>query len=372
MSTKRSGRVSAGLTILWLAVACQPPKAPPKPEETRTAPPVHTGRVKAATRSPVAEGTAEIAAKRSATVRAEAAGRIVHVGFEVGDRVKRGASLVRLDIGRTSLSLKASTAAADQAAAQLEQRVRERELAERLAQQGSMAQRDLDRAQDAERIARAALQTARAQTGVTERGLADATVRAPFNGTVAERYVELGEYLSPGAQVALVVDAQGLEAEVLLDPRKALDVQPGAAATVTVFARGDEHFDAKVTRVGDVVDARTRKLPVEVEISDPSDRLRPGLIGRVAVEVGEPRTLLQVDDDAVFERFEQDFVYVLEGETAHRRQVQLGEVHQGQVEVLEGLAEGETVLTRGIERVADGHAVHVVEPPAQPKGRTSL
>jgi len=343
-----------------LLVACG--NAPDAPE-TPPPPPVHVDPVVATTRVPTATGTAELEPLRQATLSVEAAGRVIALEIEEGQQVEAGDVLLRLDVGRTAVAASAASAAVEQAEAALAQAERERSLAETLVQSGSASRRSLEQAQDAESIARAALATARAQSRVTRRGLTEAVLRAPFAGTIVERRVEMGEYVAPGTPAVVLMDVRTLRSEVLLDPREALDVRPGARASVRVFARPGERFEGEVLRVSEAVDAQTRRLPVEVEIDDPQDRLRPGLVGRFEVQTGEPGEVLTVDADAAFERFELTQVYVIgDDSVAHRRPVTLGSIRDGRAAVEAGLEAGERVVIEGQDRVLDGEPVQVIEP----------
>jgi len=357
--------VRAWIVVVLLGLAgCE---APSEAETPPPAPPVHVSAVVSTERAPTAAGTSELLALRRTTLSVEAPGRVVELTMERGQEVAQGDVLLRLDVGRTAVAAQAAAANIRQAEAALAQAARERGLAERLTAAGTSSQRSLDQARDSESLAQAALDAARAQARVTRRGLTEAVLRAPFSGTIVSRSVELGEYVAPGAPVATLMDASVLRAEVLLDPREALDVQPGAAVEARVFARPDEVFSGAVLRVGDAVDRQTRRLPVEVEIDDPARRLRPGLVARFAVRTGAPRTVATVDADAAFERFEQMQVYVVdEGDLAHRRTVSLGLVVDGRAEVLEGLEVGERVVVEGQDRVLDGQPVQVVEPDDAP------
>ena len=96
---------------------------------------------------------------------------------------------------------------------------------------------------------------------MTRRGSTEAVLRAPFAGTVVERQVEIGEYVAPGAPLGTLMDASVLRAEVLLDPREALDARPGAPVRAEVFARPGEVFEGEVLRVGEAVDPRDPAAP---------------------------------------------------------------------------------------------------------------
>jgi membrane fusion protein (multidrug efflux system) len=163
------------------------------------------------------------------------------------------------------------------------------------------------------------------------------------------------------------MDASVLRARVLLDPRDALDVSPGARVVAHVFARPDETFEGEVIRVSSAIDGATRRLPVEVEIDDAAERLRPGLVARFEVQTADPQSVLTVDADAAFERFELTHAYVVDAEgVAHRRVLELGPVRDGRAQVMAGLEEGDRVVVEGQDRVLDGEPVRVVESDERP------
>ncbi len=323
-------------------------------------PPVHAVTVKREPIVPTSTATAEILANRQANMRSETAGRVVFVMTDVGDRVEEGEVLLRLDVGRPASAVQAANATVAQSEARLDQAKRELQRTKKLVQTGGLPEQRLDDAEDAVRLASAARDAALAEARLARRGLTEAVVRAPFGGTVVERSVELGEFIAPAGPLLTLADTSLLKARVLLDPREALDIAVGAPASVSVFARPGEEFSGKVVRVGEVIDPRTRRLPVEIELDPHSDRLRPGLVARFSVQTAEPRMVLRVPLDGVFERFGTQYVYVVEDGIARRRSVYLGEIRAGHAEVLDGIAEGDVVISEGVTRVVDGSEVRVV------------
>jgi membrane fusion protein (multidrug efflux system) len=171
--------------------------------------------------------------------------------------------------------------------------------------------------------------------------------------------------------VARLVDGRKLRVRVLLDPARVLDVQVEARAQARVHARPGEVFAGTVLRVGEVVDPMTRKLPIEVELQDTEGRLRPGLVARVQVETGPPRTAMTVDENAVFERFRRSYVFVVENGKAERTEIVPGELRDGRIEITRGLDGDERVITAGLDRVADGAPVREVEPQVQAEAQAA-
>jgi membrane fusion protein (multidrug efflux system) len=323
-------------------------------------PPVHAAVVELEAVTPISTATAEILANRQSNMRSETAGRVVEVLVEAGDRAKEGQVLLRLDVGRPASATQAANAAVAQSQARLAQAEREQARTKKLVQTGGLPEQRLDDAEDSVRLASAARDAARAEARLARRGLTDAVVRAPFAGTVVERSVELGEYLAPGSPLLILADTSQLKARVLLDPREAIDVSVGSKALISVYARPGEVFDGEVVRVGEVIDPRTRRLPVEIDLDEGGGRLRPGLVARFSVETGKPKMVIRVPLEGVFERFGSQHVYVIENGIAERRAIVLGSVGAGFAEVTEGIEPGETVVTKGVNRVVDGSKVQVV------------
>ena len=326
------------------------------------APPVHAATIELKALTPTSMATAEILANRQSNLRSETAGRVVDVLIEAGERVEEGQVLLRLDVGRPASATQAANAAVAQSEARLTQAERELGRTKKLVQTGGLPEQRLDDAEDAVRLASAARDAARAEARLARRGLTDAVIRAPFNGTVVERMIELGEYLAPGSPLLTLADTSVLKARVLLDPREAIDVSVGRKARISVYARPLETFGGRVVRVGEVIDPRTRRLPVEIELDDHGGRLRPGLVARFVVETGEPTMVMQVPLDGVFERFGSQHVYVVEDGIAQRRAIVLGPVRAGFAEVARGIEPGETIVVKGVTRVVDGSKVQVVPP----------
>jgi membrane fusion protein (multidrug efflux system) len=350
LSLSAAAAAAAGIGCTGTAPAAV--EAPP--------PPVHAATIEPEAVTPISTATAEILANRQSNMRSETAGRVVDVLVEAGDRAEEGQVLLRLDVGRPASAAQAANAAVAQSQARLSQAEREQARTKKLVQTGGLPEQRLDDAEDAVRLAWAARDAARAEARLARRGLTDAVVRAPFGGTIVERAVELGEYLAPGSPLLTLADTSLLKARVLLDPREAIDVSVGSKAVISVYARPGEVFAGKVVRVGEVIDPRTRRLPVEIEIDDHDGRLRPGLVARFAVETGEPKMVIRVPLEGVFERFGSQHVYVIEDGIAQRRTVVLGLVGAGFAEVTEGIEPGETVVIKGVNRVVDGSKVQVV------------
>jgi len=354
------------LSMLLSSLLCGCDTSPLAPTSERLpAPPVHVALAALETVQSVAMAIGETRARRDAMLRAEAAGRVVSLEVEIGDEVTEGQVLARLDSQRTEHTVDLASAEVAQARARLRQASRQRRIAERLADSGGIATQEAANAGDAARVAAAIVRAAEARVAVAAQGLEEAVLRAPFAGVVTMRLAEEGELVGPGTPIVRIADAGGLVADVWLSPRAALDLHPGAEVRFSVHARPGEGFLGRVAQVGRVVDERTRRVAVRLELDDPNGRLVPGLLGRFEIALGPEREATTVPRRSVFERHGENLVYVVQGGQAERRPVVLGETHGPSIEVVDGLMAGETVVTDGIERVVRNRPVRVIEAMAQ-------
>lgn len=351
------GNFAAAVAVALVACGDPPPRPDPAP------PPVDVEVTSHVSRSPTVEVTAPVIAERRATLRAETAGRVVEAPLRAGAEVAEGDVVVRLGVPRTAISVRQAQARVTQAEASLRQATRAREDAEALATQGANTVHVMEAARDREAEAQARLAEAQAGVRAARAGVSETVLRAPFTGVLADFRVNEGEYLGPGAEVAVLVDRTRLEAELLLDPVEGAAAREGGEVTVRTAAH-EEPFTGRITFVGRVLDPRSRRLPVRVAIDDPEHLLRPGEVATFGVAVGPPRPLVLLPERALARRMGQDLVFVVVDGVARARTVEVGDVRDGRAEILEGLEDGERVVVGGVDRVVDGAPVQVVEPDA--------
>src|SRR6478609_2592327 len=236
---------------------------------------------------PRISGTLE-AATRS-VVRAEVGGTVLAVGPELGQSVKKGDLLARVEakaLGSVTTSAQGGVANAE---AQLDLARREVQRTEALVKGGALAQRELDRAQSQVTAAEAQVKAARAQLASSQSQLGDATVRSPISGVVARRSVSVGDVTSPGAALYEVIDpsTMRLDASVASDNLSA--IAPGKAVDFEVRGYPNQRFAGTIARVAPAADPVTRQIQVLVDIPNPGGKLVAGLYaeGRVSVEKRE-------------------------------------------------------------------------------------
>jgi cobalt-zinc-cadmium efflux system membrane fusion protein len=285
---------------------------------------------------------------RYAEVASPLAAEAVELRAAAGDRVRAGetlAVLLSLEVGRARGSVgeaEARHALAEQALA------RKRRLAdERIA-----PRREVQEAEAEEAAARAALLAARAtleSLGAPAAGTGGRfALRAPAGGVVIERALVRGQVVEPGRALFKVGDLSRLWVEAHASERDAVRVAEGSSARVTIPALPGDTFEARVVLVGRQVDAASRTIPVRLALGNPRGLLRPGMSATVALPVGAGGTLLAVPAAALQRLRDAWCVFVPRGPGAFEaRRVGRGRDLGGEVEVLSGLAAGETVVVEG-------------------------
>ncbi|BDU17381.1 efflux RND transporter periplasmic adaptor subunit [Lysobacter auxotrophicus] len=343
--------------IKWDAEAT-PPKKP-------DAPPAVVGVANAVTTelAPVHWAPGSVISRRDAKVASEQEGRVVRV-VEVGQKVRAGEPLAVLD--DTALALQERQGEADLARiqAQLDMAARQEQRYAQLAAQQNIARAQYEQLRaDRDMLAqdRARAQALLAQTRHRRTQM---VVRAPFDGVVAERSVQLGEYVDTGAPVARLVDTGAQEVRVRAPVDLAEHLAVGMPVQVSVGRRDTANAsNAKyrthpVSALVPVGDEASRQL--ELRIAMDTGELPVG----TAVDVGMPgarkRSVVAVPRDAVILRREGDYVLrVASNDTAERLPVKTGTEVGGLVEVQGAVKPGDRLIVRGGERIEAGQAVSI-------------
>ena len=174
------------------------------------------------------------------------------------------------------------------------------------------------------------------------------SIRATLTGTVIEASVLAGDWVDLGATLFRLADLTTLWACLHIQEKDLSSVKSGAEAVLRTQAYPGEDFRGRLVLVGDVVDAGTRTVEGRVEVPNPRGQLKPGMYVDASVAAAGERAVLAVPESALQDDEGHTVVFVKTGErTFTRREVQAGERFAGYVEILGGLAEGETVVTSG-------------------------
>jgi membrane fusion protein (multidrug efflux system) len=315
---------------------------------------VTTASVEAVKWQPARPAIGSLVAERGVTLGAELPGTVRAISFESGSAVKRGDVLVKLDTSAEEAQLAAALADASLARLTLGR-------ARRLREGQANAQADLDAAE-----ARAA--QADATVANLRANIAKKTIRAPFDGRISIRQVELGQVVSPGTPIASLQSVSPIHADFWLPQQALAELSPGQRVRMRTDAFRDRTWDGEITTVNPEVDAATRNVRVRATFPNPDGRLRPGMYANVEVLSTEERSVLVIPATAVMFAPYGDSVFAVEekkdeaGQTTtvvRQKFVRTGDRRGDLVAVVSGLEPGETVVSSGAFKLRNGTAVAV-------------
>jgi membrane fusion protein, multidrug efflux system len=293
-------------------------------------------------------------------ITAEVEGAVAEVRFHEGDRVGPATVLVRIDPDRYRLEAARAQASLQKARADAERARTDLKRREELAAQQLVAPEELNRARAESEQLVAEAEASHAARELAQQSLRKAEVRAPRAGVINTRTVETGQFVRTGTGLATLVDVSRLRLRFKVSEGESLRAREGQAVAFRVSALGDRRFQASVYHVGEVADPATRQVEVLAWVKNPGE-LKPGFFAEVTL-ASETRKAAVVVPEAAIQASERGFVaYVVEGETARQRAVQIGlRTGTGVVEILSGVVANELVVVEGSDRLADGTPVQPV------------
>lgn len=315
---------------------------------------VSTARVEEARWEATRQAIGTLVAVRGVTLGSELPGLVREVHFDSGSAVKQGALLVKLDTSSEEAQLAAAQADATLARLSLDR-------ARNLRKEESNSAADLD-------LAEARAKGAAAQVANLEAIIAKKSIRAPFDGRVAIRQVELGQVLSAGAPVASLQSVSPIHADFWM-PQQALAYSKlGQKVKLRTDTFPKDSWEGTITAVNPEVDASTRNVRIRATFPNPDGRLRPGMFANIDVLSNDFRQVRIIPVTSVLYAPYGDTVFAVEKKAgpdgkealvAKQQFVRLGEKRGDYVEVLEGIDPGHVVVTSGAFKLRNGATLSV-------------
>jgi membrane fusion protein (multidrug efflux system) len=278
-------------------------------------------------------------------IRSEINGRIVEIGFDEGQPVKKGTVLFRLDntIFRAEL-------AEVEARQLLSQRNYER--AKALEGRGHGSVETLDRALAQRRVDQASVNLVRAR-------MEKSIIHAPFDGIVGLRRISVGDYVKAGNDLVNLENIDRIKVDFRLPERYMRVVRTEGAIRITPDALPGEAFDGRIYAIDPQIDPAVRSIAVRALLSNAGRVLRPGMFVRISLIIDRAQKALVVPEEAIVRRGNQQFVFRILKGSAILTPVKLGLRETGRVEVVEGLSVGDTLVTAGHAKLREGSRVDV-------------
>jgi len=300
----------------------------------------------------------DLAAVHQVNVTSDLNGRITEITFTAGSNVKEGTPLVQLFDGPEQADLASFKAQATMAQLSLER-------AKQLAARQFGPQATVDQAQSS-------FDQANAGIAKTQAIISQKQVRAPFDGELGVRKVEVGQYLTAGTQIVSLTDLSQLYANFTVTEKDSGALKVGQTVRIAVDAYPGRKFEGKITTIEPQIATDTRNIRVQATIANPEKILKPGMFATTTVVLPDKPPVITIPETAVDYTLYGDSVYLLtekkedDGKTsltAVRTFVQTGNRIDGRAEILKGLKPGDRVVAVGQLKLQSGAAVTVSADP---------
>jgi membrane fusion protein, multidrug efflux system len=323
---------------------------PPMPVET-----VSSAVVKEVDWAPILSSVGSISPVQGATVATELGGTVTEIGFENGALAKKGDLLIKLDASSEEAQLRSADSDAELAKADVE---RSRDLATRKV----ISKAELDAAEAKAAQKKAGADNMRAMISKKE-------IRAPFDGQLGIRQVNIGQMINSGQQVVQLQALDSVYVDFALPQQRIAQLKPGLEVHVTTDALADRQFSGKLTAINPAIDVVTRNVTLQAILENKDHALRPGMFAKVEVVLPEQHRTLIIPGSAVSYAPYGDSVFVIEKkkdektgqETQMIRQqfVRIGEARGDFVSVTTGLKPGQIIVGTGVFKLRNGMAVTI-------------
>ncbi len=308
----------------------------------------------------------------------QVSGQVLSVPVSVGDKVKKGDTIARMDPTDFSLQLQNAQATAAQSRAMERNAKATYERTQALYENQNASKQDLDSDRTQYDSGRAAFESANQQVRLRQRQLGYTHLKAPASGTLATVDIEQNEYVQAGELVATLLVGEQIEVSVSVPESIIRRIERGAEAQARFNSLGGKTFAGTVTEVGVSSVAGATTFPVTVRLTEGQDKLRAGMAADVTFllpqDGNQAKYVLPMS--AVGEDRDGRFVFKVEPREeglgiVHRTAVQVGELLSDGLEINDGVQPGDMVVTAGVSRIYDGLEVRVPPKPGSEPGNVA-
>ncbi|MFA5620397.1 MAG: efflux RND transporter periplasmic adaptor subunit [Weeksellaceae bacterium] len=282
---------------------------------------------------------------------AETSGKVLRVLVDEGSYVSVGQTVAVIRSEQQSIDLSAAQAAYQNALV-------DNQRFESALQTGGVTQQQVD-------MSRLQLKNAKAQLDQAKIRVGDTNVKATINGIINKRYIEPGSYVSPGTQLFEIVNISNLKLRVEVDESQIVNHQVGDIIKVTASVFPEQEFVGKIIFIAPKASS-SLNFPVEILVSNADNQgLKAGMYGTAIFSSEEDaestKPVLVVPRAAFFSGVNNSEIFVVQNQKAHLKKVSTGRNFGNLVEILQGIQEGETVVTGGQINLTEGANIKVVE-----------
>ncbi len=294
------------------------------------------------------DGTVE--AVNRGTVSAQTSGRIVAVNVDVNDIVEQGDVLLEISAEQQSATLDAALAQLTSANAQYVRALAQVKRYRELFPKGAISRERLDAAEAEARSSVAEVKQAKAAVAQAKESLGYTSITAPYRGVVTQRFVELGETVSPGSQLVTGFSLSPLRVVTDIPQRYRNNVEEAEQFSITTL--NGETLAPYEAKLFNYAHQQSRAFRLRLELLEQPESLLPGEWVKVEFSHGEKESML-IPENSVIRRGELSVVYRVNGEKVSMNPVRVGQQHGDQLEVLSGLEVGDEIVSDVVSYLAE-------------------
>jgi membrane fusion protein (multidrug efflux system) len=292
------------------------------------------------------QSTAVLEAKEEAIVLPKVGGEITELYVEEGDKVEKGALLATLDDRQYKLEI-------ERAKANLSQLTNDLKRSKDLFDKGLISAKEYEDTKYQHEAQKAALNIAQLNQSFTQ-------IKAPISGVISYRYVKTGNTVGTSNELFKITNFDPLHGIVHIPENELHKIKKGQKVEIQADAVPRIAFTGNILRISPVIDPTSGTFKTTVEVYDESMQLKPGMFVRMNIQYDKRENTLLVRKEAIMREDESSSVYVIKDGQTFKRPVKTGYSEQAMVEIMEGLNDGDSVVTVGQSSLQDSTTVHVI------------
>jgi membrane fusion protein (multidrug efflux system)/multidrug efflux system membrane fusion protein/cobalt-zinc-cadmium efflux system membrane fusion protein len=305
------------------------------------------------------EGTGSLAGWDEVVVSTEVKGQVVGILADMGDLVKKGQILIKLDPREAQSALEQAEGNYRQSSARHEDaQVRFKRMQD-LLKQGAVSQQDFDGANMQIQVYAAEYYSAKAALDLAKKKMGDTIIRAPIEGAVKERLVNLGEFMDEKKPVMALATTSPLKLKITIPERFSGEIRAGQEVQIKVEAFPDKVFKGKVTRISPAVFEDSRTFALEASVPNPGGLLKPGFFAKAEVLTRIDSEVPMVPQEAMVSIAGVNKIYLIRDHKAKELLITMGQKKDGLVEIIDSLKPTDLVAVTGLAQLSDGALVEL-------------
>jgi len=302
--------------------------------------------------------------QREVELKVETNGMIKALNFREGDLVSQGDVLVVLNDEEARLRIDYAKSKVDTAKSQLKLTQQRMSINQELFSIGAIIEAKLREAELEVEQAQSQVITAQQEEALAENELNKLVLHAPMEGVIGTRETEVGEYVTPQKILAVLIDIAQVDVELGIIERDIERIRMGQRVKIHVDSLPGVTFEGRIDNLAPLIEGKSRTLTAKVRVPNNKGQLLPGMFARSEIAVFEKADALVVPTSALQDTDQDgkfDAVYTVEGDRAKSKAITLGYLTTDYAEIVDGILEGDQVITEARGDLEDGSFISLIE-----------